>query len=67
VSMDCFGAPQDILATQTSDQRSHFLADGLTGLHRLSTKTPPSADCRWGHMCFWASLLVIDFENGVVL
>src|SRR5262249_18964324 len=28
MSMDGFGTPQDIFATQTSDQRSHFLADG---------------------------------------
>src|SRR5215471_13314907 len=30
MSMDGFGTPQDILATQTSDQCSHFLTYGWT-------------------------------------
>src|SRR3974377_221560 len=41
MSMDCFGAPQDILATQTSDQRSHFLADGWTTSFASRFPAPP--------------------------
>src|ERR1700739_916435 len=39
--MDCFGAPQDILPTQTSDQRSHFLADGWTASTTSRFPAPP--------------------------
>src|SRR6516162_7549953 len=39
--MDCFGAPQDILATQTSDQRSHFLADGWPASFPSRFPAPP--------------------------
>ena len=41
MSMDCFGAPQDILATETSDQRSHFLADGWTASFASRFPAPP--------------------------
>src|SRR3974390_223668 len=41
MSMDCLGAPQDILATQTSDQRSHFLADGWTASFPSRSPAPP--------------------------
>jgi hypothetical protein len=39
--MDCFGAPQDIRPTQTSDQRSHFLADGWTASITSRFPAPP--------------------------
>ena len=39
--MDCFGAPQDILPTQTSNQRSHFLADGWTASFASRFPAPP--------------------------
>ena len=38
---DGFGTPQDILATQTSDQRSHFLADGWTASFPSRFPAPP--------------------------
>ena len=41
MSMDGFGTPQDILATQTSDQRSHFLADGWTASFPSRFPAPP--------------------------
>jgi hypothetical protein len=39
--MDCFGAPQDIVATQTPDQRSHFLVDGWTASFASRFPAPP--------------------------
>src|SRR5215469_13321664 len=39
--MYCFGAPQDILATQTSDQRSHLLAYGWTASFASRFPAPP--------------------------
>src|SRR5215468_1394280 len=41
MSMDGFGTPQDILATQTSNQRSHFLADGWTASFPSRFPAPP--------------------------
>src|SRR3974377_919757 len=41
MSMDGFGTPQDILATQTSDQRSHFLAYGWTAPFPSRFPAPP--------------------------
>src|SRR6516225_5035468 len=41
MSMDGLGTPQDILATQTSDQRSHFLADGWTAPFPSRFPAPP--------------------------
>src|SRR6516162_5137653 len=41
MSMDGFGTPQDILATQTSDQRSHFLADAWTTSFASRFPAPP--------------------------
>jgi hypothetical protein len=41
MSMDGFGTPQDILATQTSDQRSHFLTDGWTASFPSRFPAPP--------------------------
>src|SRR6516225_6669503 len=41
MSMDGFGTPKDILATQTSDQRSHFLADGWTASLPSRFPAPP--------------------------
>src|SRR5215467_2223250 len=41
MSMDGFGTPQDILATQRSDQRSHFLADGWTASFPSGFPAPP--------------------------
>src|SRR5215470_5982951 len=41
MSMDGLGTPQDILATQTSDQRSHFLADGWTASLPSRFPAPP--------------------------
>src|SRR6516225_10991636 len=43
MSMDGFGTPQDILATQTSDQRSHFLAYGWTAPFPSRFPAPPLA------------------------
>jgi hypothetical protein len=39
--MDGFGTPQDILSTQTSNQRSHFLADGWTAPFPSRFPAPP--------------------------
>ena len=41
MSMDGLGTPQDILATQTSDQRSHFLAYGWTAPFPSRFPAPP--------------------------
>src|SRR6516165_2214628 len=41
MSMDGFGTPQDILTTQTSDQRSHFLVDGWTASFPSRLPAPP--------------------------
>src|SRR5215472_8325819 len=41
MSMDGLGTPQDILAIQTSDQRSHFLADGWTASFPSRFPAPP--------------------------
>jgi hypothetical protein len=41
MSMDGFGTPQDILATQTSEQFSHFLADGWTASFPSRFPAPP--------------------------
>src|SRR5215472_5527521 len=41
MSMDGFGTPQDILATQTSDQHSHFLADGWMASFPSRFPAPP--------------------------
>src|SRR5215471_10132141 len=41
MSMDCFGAPQNILTTQPSNQRSHFLADGWTASFASRFPAPP--------------------------
>jgi hypothetical protein len=41
MTMDCFGAPKDILVIQTSDQRSHFLADGWTASFGSRFPTSP--------------------------
>src|SRR6516162_3829484 len=39
--MDGFGTPQDILATQTSDQSSRFVADGWTASFPSRFPAPP--------------------------
>ena len=41
MSMDGFGTPQDILATQPPDQHSHFLADGWTASFPPRFPAPP--------------------------
>ena len=41
MSVDGFGAPQDIFATETSDQCSHFLADGWTASFASGFPVPP--------------------------
>src|SRR3974377_1573876 len=41
MSMDGFGTPQNILATQPPDQCSHFLADGWTASFPSRFPAPP--------------------------
>jgi hypothetical protein len=41
MSIDGVGAPQDILATQTLDQRTHFLADSWTASFPSRFPAPP--------------------------